>query len=47
MQIDPFQTQLSALKLIAIFILFLGSEFVHFDPQLTNKLLIFSIWLLI
>jgi hypothetical protein len=27
--------------LIAIFILVIGSKFVHFDPQLINKLLIF------
>jgi hypothetical protein len=43
MQFHPCQTQLSTLKLTAILILVLDSEFLYFDPQLTNKLLIFSI----
>jgi hypothetical protein len=41
MQFHSYQTQLSAPKLIVIFILVLGSKFMHFYPQLTNKLLIF------
>jgi hypothetical protein len=43
MQFNSRQTQISALKFAAFFILVLDSEFVHFDPQLTNKLLISSI----
>jgi hypothetical protein len=31
-------TQLSAPKFVAFFILVIGYEFVHFDPQLINKL---------
>jgi len=30
-------TQLSAPKFVAFFILVIGYEFVHFDPQLINK----------
>jgi hypothetical protein len=41
MQFHHFQTQLSTPMLIAIFILIIDSKFVYFDPQLTNKLLIF------
>jgi hypothetical protein len=41
MQFYPHQTQLSTSKLTAIFILVLGFVFVHFDPQLINKLLFF------
>jgi hypothetical protein len=47
MQFNSRQTQLSALKLAAFFVLVLGSEFVYLDTQLTNKLLISSIWLMI
>ena len=43
MQFNPLQTQISTLKLATFFILVLDSEFVYFDPQLTNKLLISSI----
>jgi hypothetical protein len=36
-----------SIKLAAFFILIIGFEFVHFYPQLINKLLISSIWPLI
>jgi len=42
MQIDTCQTQLSTPKLTIIFILVFGYEFMHFNPHLTNKLLISS-----
>ena len=47
MQLHYCQTQLSAPKLITFFILVPRFEFMHFDPQLTNKLSISYIWLLI
>jgi len=47
MQFNSRQTQLSALKLAVFFVLVLGSEFVYLDTQLTNKLLISLIWLMI
>ena len=43
MQFHFCQTQLSTPMLTAFFILVLGSEFMDFYPQLTNKLLISSI----
>jgi hypothetical protein len=43
----PSKNQTVALKLAAFFTLVLGIEFMQFDPQLSNKLLIFSIWPLI
>jgi hypothetical protein len=47
MQSHHCQTQLSTSKLTVIFILVLGTKFVYFDSQLTNKFLISSIWPLI
>jgi hypothetical protein len=41
--IHPCQIQMSAWKLATFFTLILGFEFVHFDPQLINKLSISSI----
>jgi hypothetical protein len=38
---------MTSIKLAAFFILIIGFEFVHFYPQLINKLLISSIWPLI
>jgi len=46
-QFHQWQTHLSASKLVAFFILVLDLEFVHFNPELTSKLSIFSIWPLI
>jgi len=46
-QFHQWQTHLSASKLAVFFILVLDFEFVHFNPELTSKLLIFSIWPLI
>jgi hypothetical protein len=39
----PAKNQTAALKLAALFTLVLGLEFMQFDPQLSNKLLISSI----
>jgi hypothetical protein len=43
----PAKKQTAALKLAAFFTLILDLEFMQFDPQLINKLLISSIWPLI
>jgi hypothetical protein len=43
----PAKNQTAALKLAAFFTLVLGLEFMQFGPQLSNKLLISSIWPLI
>jgi hypothetical protein len=39
----PTKNQTAALELAALFTLVLGLEFIQFDPQLSNKLLISSI----